>query len=174
MIKLFSFIIFIIAFVWSWTLFNQKNSIGVDVHAGIQIKLARLIEETIKSKKPNSSAYELLSISTEKMDDHRINAKFSFKYDEKLNDNDKTTQILTGDAILNKGLSENPEIQKWIIQNIKTNSAQLEFQEGLVITSDGKEEPEQVIESQKTESQKNDSLKAEPQKKDAPEKSEKE
>jgi hypothetical protein len=144
MIKLFSFIIFIIAFIWSWTLFNQKNSIGVDVHAGIQIKLARLIEETIKSKKPSSSAYELLSISTEKIDDHRIKATFSFKYDENLNDIDKTTQILTGDATLNKGLSENPEIQKWIIQSIKTNAAQLEFQEGLVISSDGNDESEQA------------------------------
>ena len=138
MIKLLSFVMFVAALAWTWFLFNSKNSIGVDIHAGIQSKLAILIEDTIKKNKPNSSDFQLLQIYTEKLDDNRISAKFSFKYSDKLEEDEKTTQTLSGEAILNKGLSENPEVQKWIVQSVKTSSTNLEFKEGLVISSDGR------------------------------------
>ena len=151
MIKLLSFFMFVAAFLWTWFLFNSKNSIGVDIHAGIQSKLAILIEETIKKNKPNSSDFQLLQIYTEKLDDNRISAKFSFKYADKLEQDENTVQTLSGEAILNKGLSENPEVQKWIVQNVKTSSTNLEFKEGLVISSDGNS-----VEDIKPEEKKND------------------
>jgi hypothetical protein len=151
MIKLLSFFVFVAAFLWTWFLFNSRNSIGVDIHAGIQSKLAILIEETIKKSKPNSSDFQMLRIYTEKLDDNRISAKFSFQYDDKMDADEKTTQTLSGEAILNKGLSENPEVQKWIVQSVKTNSTNLEFREGLVISSDGK-----TTEDVRPEEKKND------------------
>ncbi len=151
MIKLLSFVMFVVALSWTWFLFNSKNSIGVDIHAGIQSKLAILIEETIKKNKPNSSDFQLLQIYTEKLDDNRISAKFSFKYSDKLEEDEKTTQTLTGEAILNKGLSENPEVQKWIVQSVKTNSTNLEFKEGLVISSDGRGDEEIKPEEKKND-----------------------
>ena len=50
MVKLLSFLIFIVAFVWTWFLFNSRSSLGIDVHAGIQSKLSILIEDTIKKQ----------------------------------------------------------------------------------------------------------------------------
>ena len=138
MIRVLSFFMFVGAFLWTWFLFNSSSSIGVDIHAGIQSKLAILIEDTIKKNKPNSSDFQLLKIYTEKIDDNRISAKFAFQYDEMLEAEEKTTQTLTGEAILSKGLSENPEVQKWIIQSVKTSATNLEFREGLVISSDDK------------------------------------
>ncbi len=138
MVRVLSFFMFVAAFLWTWYLFNSSNSIGVDIHAGIQSKLGVLIEETIKKSKPNSTDFQLLKIYTEKIDDNRISAKFAFQYDDQLEADEKTTQTLHGEAILSKGLSENPEIQKWIIQSVKTNATNLEFREGLVISSDGK------------------------------------
>lgn len=151
MIKLLSFFVFVAAFLWTWVLFNTKNSIGIDIHAGIQSKLAVLIEETIKKSKPNSSDFQLLQIYTEKLDDNRISAKFSFQYDDKMEESEKTTQTLNGEAILNKGLSENPEVQKWIVQSVKTSSSGLEFKEGLVISSDGKSDEPFPPEEKKNE-----------------------
>lgn len=142
---------FVIALSWTWFLFNSKNSIGVDIHAGIQSKLAILIEDTIKKNKPNSSDFQILQLYTEKIDDNRISAKFSFKYSDTLEENEKTTQTLSGEAILNKGLSENPDVQKWIVQSVKTSSAGLEFEEGLVISSDGKSDDNLVPEEKKNE-----------------------
>lgn len=138
MIKLLSLFIFVGAFVWTWSLFNAKNAIGIDVHAGIQSKLALLIQDAVKAKKPNSSNFQLNQIYTEKMDDNKIQAFFTYKFTDVLTDDEKTEQTISGQAILNRALSEDPNVQKWTIQSVKTNTNGVEFKEGLVITSEGK------------------------------------
>ncbi len=155
MVKLLSFVLFVAAFIWTWFLFNSKSAVGIDVHAGIQSKLAILIEDTIKKNRPNSSHFQLIKIYTEKIDDTKMSAKFSFKYDDILEDQETTSQTMTGEAILSRGLSEDPQVQKWVVQSVKSNSSNLEFKEGLVISSDGKSEAsittEVPVEEKKTE-----------------------
>ncbi|MBC7741136.1 MAG: hypothetical protein H7061_02990 [Bdellovibrionaceae bacterium] len=153
MIKLLSFFVFLFAFLGTWFLFNSRNSIGIDVHAGIQSKLSIMIEDTIKKNKPRSSNFRLVRIFTEKIDDNKLNAKFTFKYDDQMDDNETTSQTMNGEAILSRGLSEDPQIQKWIVQSVKTDSASLEFKEGLVISSDGNStvRSEAPVEEKKTE-----------------------
>lgn len=146
MTKLFSLIIFVGAFAWSWHLFNSKNSVGIEIHAGIQSKLAVLIEDTIKKNKPNSSHFQVINIFTEKIDDNKINAHFSFKYDDVMEENEKVSQMLSGEATLTRTLSEDPQIQKWIVQSVKSSASNIEFKEGLVISSDGKSEQPTVTE----------------------------
>ncbi len=138
MIKILSFIIFIAAFVWTWTLFNSKNAISTDVHAGIQSKLAILIEESIKSKRPQSSNFQLQQMYTEKMDDNKVKAFFTYNFTDQIEEQEKTEQTISGQAILNRSLSEDKKVQKWVIQSVKTDSNNVEFKEGLVITSEDK------------------------------------
>lgn len=106
---------------------------GTDIHAGIQSKLTILIEESIKAKIPTMANFRLNKIYTEKIDDNKVKAHFSYQYD----DADNTTQTIAGDAILTKGLSEDPAIQKWVLQSVNAGSQSLEFKEGLTISSDG-------------------------------------
>lgn len=137
MIKLVSLLIFVIAFILSWITFNTRGPISIDVHAGIQSKLALLIEDTLKTKRPNTSNFILTKMQTEKIDDNKIKAVFSYRYTEKLEESESAQQIISGEAILNRGVSEDPEVQKWIVQSIKSGSSRIEFKEGTVITSDG-------------------------------------
>lgn len=155
MIKLVSFFIFIAAFVWTWGLFTSKNSIGIDVHAGIQSKLAILIQDSIRAKRPSSSHFFLQKIYTEKLDDNKIKAYFSYRYSDALEEQEEIEQMMSGEAILSRGLSEDPKVQKWVIQSVKTDVSNLSFKEGLVITSDGKSTvetpPTEPSEQKKTE-----------------------
>ena len=137
MIKIVSLFIFLASFVWTWSLLTTKSTIGIDVHAGIQSKLAILIQDSIKAKKPNSSNFSIQRLYTEKMDDNKIKAYFSYRYFDVLEEQEEVEQTLTGEAILNRGLSEDPKIQKWVIQSVKTDVNSVSFKEGLVITSDG-------------------------------------
>ena len=136
MMKLVSFFIFVAAFVWTWSLLTTKSTIGIDIHAGIQSKLAILIQDAIKAKRPNSTNFELNKIYTEKIDDNRIKAYFTYKFVDTLEDQEKSEQTISGQAILNRSLSEDPNVQKWVIQSVKTDSNAIEFKEGLVISSD--------------------------------------
>ena len=107
MIKLVSFIVFIAAFVWTWFLLNSHDKISMATHAGIQSKFMILIEESVKAAKPNSSDFEILNIYTEKIDDNQISAHFSYKYMDQLQDQEKVSQSLAGEAVLYRSLSEN-------------------------------------------------------------------
>jgi len=118
---------------------------GIDVHAGIQSQLTILIENAIKSKRPLSDNFKIIKMYTEKIDDQKIMAYFSYEFqdqmqpaDESKMTPDKTLQKISGTALLSKGLSEDPTIQKWILQSVKSAGEAIDFKDGIVIISDGK------------------------------------
>lgn len=133
MIKLGSFIVFIAAFVWTWSLFNSHNKISLATHAGIQSKFMMLIEESVRAAKPSSSNFEITNISTEKIDDNQVSAHFSYKYDDVIQNEEKVSQVMSGEAILYRSLSENQNDDKWIIKSIKTDNPTIEFQQGMIV-----------------------------------------
>lgn len=132
MIKIFSFVIFVSALIWTWCLFNSPSQMGTDIHAGIQSKLTILIEESVKAKRPSMTGFRLNKMYTEKLEDSKVKANFSYQYDE-----DNATQTISGEAILTKALSEDPAVQKWVLQSVKTGGDVVEFKDGLTISSDG-------------------------------------
>ncbi len=143
MVKILSLIIFIAAFVLSWCAFNSKSNLGIDIHAGIQSKLTLLIEDTVKAKRPNSENFKLINMHTQKIDDLKVLAYFSYEFQDQMPTTDsntlveKVTQKIAGSAVLTKSISEDPSIQKWIIQSVKTGTESVDFKDGLTITSNG-------------------------------------
>jgi len=149
MIKIVSLIVFISAFLWTWFLFTGTNKMGIEIHAGIQSQLTQLIEDTLKAKKPYVSNFKLLKMYTEKLDDQKVKAVFSYQFDDAESDSTSeglVTQTISGEAILTKGLSENKNIQKWSIQNVKSDNQSVMFKDGLTVNADGttSEETEQA------------------------------
>lgn len=141
MIKIFSFVLFVSAFIWTWNLFNSPSQMGTDIHAGIQSKLTILIEDSVKAKLPSMTNFRLNKMYTEKLDDNKVKAHFSYQYD----DSDATTQTIAGEAVLTKALAEDPAVQKWVLQSVNAGSQALEFKEGTTISSDGTETPETAV-----------------------------
>ncbi len=133
MIKLVSFVVFLVAFIWTWSLFNSPSKISVSVHAGLQSKLGSFIEEAVKKTYPLSSQFMIQSLTTETLDENKISARFSYSYMDSIGETEKIEQTVQGVAILNRSPSENVDDQKWIVQSVKTDQSQIEFQEGLVI-----------------------------------------
>lgn len=133
MIKLGSFIVFIAAFVWTWSLFNSHSKISLATHAGIQSKFMMLIENSVKAAKPTSSNFEITNISTEKIDDNQVSAHFSYKYDDLSADNEKVSQLMSGEALLYRSPSENQNDDKWVVKSIKTDNPSIEFQQGMIV-----------------------------------------
>lgn len=148
MVKILSLIIFIAAFVLSWCAFSSKSNLGIDVHAGIQSKLTLLIEDTIKAKRPNSQNFKLIKMYTQKIDDLKVIAYFSYEFEDQIPASEPNSQVenvtqkMSGTALLAKSPSEDPSIQKWIVQSVKTGTEAIDFKDGLTITQDTATEPE--------------------------------
>ena len=134
MIKLVSFFVFLFAFVWTWFLFHSVDKIDSSVHAGIQSKLMLLIEDAVKTSRPNSSDFQITNIYTKKINDNQISAHFNYKFTDQLEDKETVHQSIAGEVILNRTPSENPTDQKWVVQSVKTDNNSVEFQDGLIVT----------------------------------------
>lgn len=132
MSKIVSLVLFIFALTWSWMQFRKPDQMGTEVHAAVQSRLQILIEDTIKNKRPNIQNLRFLKMYSEKIDDNKIKAYFSYEFEDP---SESTKQRFTGDAILSRGLSEDPNIKKWILQKVKTGQETIEFTEGLSISS---------------------------------------
>lgn len=135
MIKLVSLFVFLGAFIWTWFLFNSKDKIDFSVHAGIQSRMMVLIEDAVKKSRPASSEFEILNIYTKKINDNQIAAHFTYKYADQMEDKEKVSQLIAGEAILNRSPSENPADQRWVVQSVKTDTNTIEFQDGLIVSS---------------------------------------
>ncbi len=127
-----------IAFFGTWCLFYSEESISMQTHAGIQSKFVQLLQNNIQQTRPESEGFEILSIYTERIDNNQIGTHFTFKFLSKTGEQHATEQI-SGTAILNRALSENPNIQTWVIKSIKTNGSKIDITDSLVITPETEE-----------------------------------
>lgn len=147
MSKIISVVLFVFTMSWTWFLFHTKSDLGIDVHAGIQSKLALLIEDTIKEKRPNSTDFKLIRMYTQKVDAQKISASFTYEFKDKLeatedSTSDFVTQKISGTALLHRSLSEDPQIQKWTLQSVQAGLENIDFKDGLTIISNGLESSE--------------------------------
>lgn len=158
MVKLVSFLVFSAAFIWSWFLFHSKSNVGVNIHAGIQSKLAVIIEDAIHNARPNAYNFQMTTLYTKNIEENKISAYFSYRFSEKLEERESSDQTVKGEAVLNRAASEIPDEQKWIIQSVKTDDMAIEFKEGSVIKSGG--ESAAVEEAPAIETKKPEAVKA--------------
>lgn len=131
MAKIVSLIVFIFALSWTWFQFRKVDSMTVEIHAAVQSKLQLLIEETIKQKIPDLQNFRFLKMYSEKIDENKIKATFSYEYEDP---NQKTKQRISGDAYLVRALSEDPTLKKWTLQRVVTGQETIEFEDGLLIS----------------------------------------
>lgn len=137
MLKLVSFFIFLAALIWSWFLFHTPPKISLQTHAGIQSKFMQLIEDSVKRTRPDSSGFEIMNMYTQKVNDNQVSAHFSYKFTDKLEESETADQVMSGEAVLTRGLSEDPEKELWVVSSVKTGSTNIEFQQGLIINPEG-------------------------------------
>jgi hypothetical protein len=128
-----SLIVFIGTMIWTWSLFNSDAAVSLETHAGIQSKFITLIEKSVRTSAPTVTGFEILSMHTKNIDDRQVSAHFSYRYKEQLTEGESATQVLSGEARLVRALSEDPESDRWLVQSVKTEGQQVDFQQGLTV-----------------------------------------
>lgn len=128
-----SLIVFIATMIWTWSLFNSSPSIGIATHAGIQSKFMSLIENSVRKSAPGITDFEIISLHTKNVDDRQVSAHFSYRFNEQIGEEERTAQVFSGEALLTRTLSENPDDDRWLVQSIQAHGQSIEFQQGLTV-----------------------------------------
>ncbi|MCK6598973.1 MAG: hypothetical protein L6Q37_11465 [Bdellovibrionaceae bacterium] len=141
MMKILSLIVFVILLAWSWQVVHSTAPLDFETHSDIQAKMVELIENTIKSKKPDTKDIEIIKIWTRNSGDQKIIAQFNYKFSE-TSQGETVTRIIEGEAVLARDYSDNPTVDKWVIQSLQTKGDNISFTEGSLITPDNQEADE--------------------------------
>jgi hypothetical protein len=133
MTKIISPLVLAAVLLWTWHIVHSQSAIGFETHSGVQLKLAELIGNTLQAKKPEAENLQIVKIWTAPLSENKIQAVFSYKFTEKSADGDPAEKIIQGEAILYREPTEDPTLDKWVLQSVKTQLESLEFSEGSVV-----------------------------------------
>lgn len=132
--KIISLVVFVAALVWTWNAIHTSQAVGFETHSGIQMKLAELIQNTLAAKKPTAKDLAITRLWTETLNDNKVRAVFAYKFVEIAEGGEALEQIIEGEAILHREPSENPNVDNWTLQSVKTTNDLVVFTEGSTIT----------------------------------------
>ncbi len=148
--KYISLFVFVAALVWTWNVIHNNSGISFETHSGIQEKLAVLISDTIKAKKPNASDILIEKIWTEVLSEKKVKAFFIYSFKDSSESGIVTSQI-KGEGILERQESEDPQVDKWSLTQVKTSSDLIQFDDSTIITAGSPDLPAEEAAPAKTE-----------------------
>lgn len=132
--KILSLVIFVAALVWSWNLIHSATPVDFETHSGIQQKLADLILENLKTKKPQAEQAEITRLWTEALSDNKVRAVFAYRFVEKSEAGENVDQLIEGEAVLHREPSDDAQVDKWVLQQVQTTGDNVNFSEGTIVT----------------------------------------
>lgn len=137
--KIISPLVLAVLLVWTWHTIHAPSAIGFETHSGIQLKLMELIQSTLQAKKPEAQDLEVTKIWTSALGDNKVQAMFAYRFTEPSEDGGSAQKTIQGEAVLYREPTEDPTIDKWVLQSVKTQLEALNFAEGSEILPETEE-----------------------------------
>lgn len=131
--KYISLILFTVALVWTWNLVHKEPAISFETHSGIQEKLAVLISETIKAKRPTATDVLIEKVWTETLNPGKVKAVFVYSFKE-ANDEGSTSSQIKGEGILERQEDDGSGNDRWVLTKVQTSSDAVQFEDATIIT----------------------------------------
>ena len=126
---------FVVALLWSWSVIHATASVSYETHSGIQEKLAGLIEETIKAKRPLATEVHIDRIWTEILSPSKVKAFFIYSFKDQNGEGSSHTTI-NGEGLLERQTEDGTGTDRWSLTHVRTTNDAVTFDEGLVVTPD--------------------------------------
>jgi hypothetical protein len=131
--KYISLLIFTVALAWTWNLVHSQSDISFETHSGIQEKLAALITETIKAKRPAASDIVIEKIWTEVLSSQQVKAFFVYSFKDNSESGPVTSQI-RGEGLLERQPEDEAGNDRWVLTKVQASSDAITFDDATIIT----------------------------------------
>lgn len=143
--KYISLFVFTAFLIWTWNVIHNESPISFETHSGIQEKMAAIITDTIKAKRPSVSEVLIEKIWTEVISENKVKAFFIYSFKDNSETGLVTSQI-KGEGLLERQKSEDPTVDKWALTNVKTSNDNIQFDDSTIITGSATGTPESTPE----------------------------
>ena len=132
--KYLSVFMFALLLAWTWNVIHRDAAISFETHAGIQEKLAQLIQQTVMNKRPTASKIQIQKIWTEPKGEDEVLAHFTYSFQEPDTHGKFLTNQITGQSLLQKQTDNGSGLDRWSLKDVKTTGDSVVFEEGLLVT----------------------------------------
>ena len=132
--KYLSVFMFTLLLAWTWNVIHRETAISFETHAGIQEKLALLIQQTVMNKRPSASKILIQKIWTEPKGQDEVLAHFTYSFQEPDAHGKFLTNQITGQSLLQKQTDNGSGLDRWSLKEVKTTGDAVVFEEGLLVT----------------------------------------
>jgi len=132
--KYLSLIIFVVLLAATWNMIHRDPSISFETHAGIQEKLAQLIQQTVLAKRPQATEIRIQKIWTEPQSEDRVKAHFIYSFEEPDSEGKKITNQITAEGFLEKQADDGSGLDRWNLSKVQTTNDAVTFEDGLFVT----------------------------------------
>jgi hypothetical protein len=132
--KYLSVLAFLLLLAWTWNVIHTDQAISFETHAGIQEKLAQVIQQTILNKKPNASGVRIQRLWTEPEGNDKVLANFVYTFQEPDSNGKTVTSQITGHGLLEKQTDDGSGMDRWSLKEVKTTGDSIVFEDGLMVT----------------------------------------
>jgi hypothetical protein len=135
--KYVSLVLFTLALVWTWNLVHTPSDISFETHSGIQEKLAGLITDTIKAKRPSASDIVIQKIWTEVVSNEKVKAFFIYSFKDN-SESGLVTSEIRGEGLLERKEPSATGEDHWVLSKVQTSSDAIQFDDATIITGSSK------------------------------------
>jgi hypothetical protein len=149
--KYVSLVLFTLALIWTWNLVHTPSDISFETHSGIQEKLAGLITDTIKAKRPSASDIVIQKIWTEVISNEKVKAFFIYSFKDNSESGLVTSEIRGEGLLERKEPTANGE-DHWVLSKVHTSSDAIQFDDATIITGSSKSTEDTTTPAEGTES----------------------
>lgn len=132
--KYFSVLVFAVLLAWTWNMIHHSQAISFETHAGIQEKLAQLIQQTVLQKKPDASNVHIQKIWTEPQSPDKVLAHFIYSFQEPDTGGKMLTNQIQGQGLLERQADDGSGLDRWSLTQVKTTNDAVVFEDGLLVT----------------------------------------
>jgi hypothetical protein len=151
--KYISLIIFTIALAWTWHLVHSEHDISFETHSGIQEKLAALIMDTIKAKRPSASEVVIEKIWTEVLSAEKVKAFFVYSFKD-VSESGPVNSEIQGEGLLERKNDAGDDQDHWVLTQVHTTNDAIQFEDATIVTgSENSTDTESTAPSQENSEQ---------------------
>lgn len=142
--KYLALIVFAAALIWTWNIVHTDPNVSFETHSGIQEKLAVLITDTVKAKKPSASDVVVERVWTELLGPGKVKAFFIYSYKDQTAEG-AINSTIRGESYLERQDNDGSGFDRWSLVKVNTTSDAIVFDEGMIVTPGESTEPNSVF-----------------------------
>ena len=135
--KFVALAVLLLALVCSWREAQSPGDISSAIHMSLQSELQQFIQKYIADNVPSAKDIRFHRLWTKPIDIDTVDAQFEYSFSSMAEGEGMAKTILAGSARLHRIPGNDPAKEGWSLARVQIDDQTIEFEEGVMIRSDG-------------------------------------